>query len=183
MSVPLLDLRAQHERIRDEVVSSMLRVVDAQTFILGDIVKEFESDIAAYCNVKHAIGCASGTDAILLALRALDIGPGDEVVTSPFTFFATAGAIHNVGARPVFADIDPATFNLLPAAAAAAVTKKTRAIMPVDLFGQMAPLEQVRDAVGPLPIIEDAAQSIGARRAIDGSEVSAGEAATIGTFS
>lgn len=183
MAVPLLDLKAQHQRIRDEVVSSMLRVVDAQTFILGEAVQDFESDVARYCNVKHAIGCASGTDAILLALRALDIGPGDEVVTSPFTFFATAGAIHNVGARPVFADIDPDTFNISPAAVAAAVTGKTKAIIPVDLFGQMAPLEQIRSAVGAIPIIEDAAQSIGARRKIDADSVYAGEAATLGTFS
>jgi dTDP-4-amino-4,6-dideoxygalactose transaminase len=183
MPVPLLDLKAQHQRIRDEVVSSMLRIVDEQTFILGDVVKAFEADVAAYCKVKHAIGCASGTDAILLSLRALDIGTGDEVVTSPFTFFATAGAIHNVGATPVFADIEPDTFNLLPAAAAAAVTAKTKAVIPVDLFGQMAELEKIADAVGKVPIIEDAAQSIGARRRINGEPVLAGERATLGTFS
>jgi len=183
MPVPLLDLKAQHQRIRDEVVSSMMRIVDEQTFILGDIVKAFEADVAAYCKVKHAVGCASGTDAILLSLRALDIGTGDEVVTSPFTFFATAGAIHNVGAKPVFADIEPDTFNLLPAAAAAAVTSKTKAVIPVDLFGQMAELEKIRDAVGDVPIIEDAAQSIGARRRINGEPVLAGERATLGTFS
>jgi dTDP-4-amino-4,6-dideoxygalactose transaminase len=183
MSVPLLDLKAQHQTIRDEVVSAMMGVVEAQTFILGDPVKDFESDVAAYCNVKHAIGCASGTDAILLALRALDVGPGDEVLTSPFTFFATAGAIHNVGARPVFADIEPDTFNISPDAAAAALTSKTKALIPVDLFGQMAALERIREAVPGIPIVEDAAQSIGARRKIDGRTVSAGEAAEIGTFS
>lgn len=183
MPVPLLDLQAQHRTIRDEVVSSLMSVVDSQLFILGDGVRDFESDVAAYCNVKHAIGCASGTDAILLALRALDIGPGDEVLTSPFTFFATAGAIHNVGARPVFADIEPDTFNISPEAAAAALTPKTKALIPVDLFGQMAALERIREAVPGVPLIEDAAQSIGARRTIDGKSVSAGEAAEIGTFS
>lgn len=183
MAVPLLDLKAQHQTIRDEVVSSLMKVVDDQTFILGDAVKAFESEVAKYCNTRHAIGCANGTDAILLALRALDIGRGDEVVTTPFTFFATAGAIHNVGATPVFAEIEPDTFNISPDAVAAAVTAKTKAVIPVDLFGQMAPLETIRARVGDLPIVEDAAQSIGAKRKIDGKWVKAGETATIGTFS
>ncbi len=183
MAVPLLDLKAQHKTIREEVVSSLMKIVDDQTFILGDSVKEFEADVAKYCNTRHAIGCANGTDAILLALRALDIGAGDEVVTTPFTFFATAGAIHNVGAKPVFADIETDTFNISPDAAAAATTSKTKAVIPVDLFGQMAPIEEVRARVGGLPIIEDAAQSIGARRKIDGKWVKAGERVTIGTFS
>lgn len=183
MAVPLLDLKAQHKTIRDEVVSSLMKVVDEQTFILGDAVKTFESDVAKYCNSRHAIGCANGTDAILLALRALDIGRGDDVVTTPFTFFATAGAIHNVGATPVFADIDPDTFNISPEAAAAAVRAKTRAVIPVDLFGQMAAIESIQAKVGDLPIVEDAAQSIGARRKIDGKWTKAGESATIGTFS
>src|SRR4051812_14615889 len=183
MAVPLLDLKAQHKNIREEVVSSLMKIVDDQTFILGESVKEFEAQVAKYCDVRHAIGCANGTDAILLALRALDIGAGDEVVTTPFTFFATAGAIHNVGAKPVFADIEPDTFNISPEAAAAAVTPKTKAVIPVDLFGQMAPIEEVRARVGNVPIVEDAAQSIGARRKIDGRWVKAGEVATIGTFS
>lgn len=183
MAVPLLDLKAQHKNIREEVVSSLMKIVDDQTFILGESVKEFEADVAKYCNVRHAIGCANGTDAILLALRALDIGRDDEVVTTPFTFFATAGAIHNVGAKPVFADIDADTFNISPSAAAAAVTSKTKAVIPVDLFGQMAAVEEVRARVGSLPIVEDAAQSIGARRRLDGKWVKAGEVATIGTFS
>ena len=183
MSVPLLDLKAQHKLIRDDVVAAMMGVVDEQTFILGDPVKAFEAQVASYCNTRHAIGCANGTDAILLSLRALDVGRGDEVVTTPFTFFATAGAIHNVGATPVFADIEPDTFNISPDAAAAAVTSKTKAVIPVDLFGQLAAIEEVRSRVGQLPIVEDAAQSIGARRKIDGKWVKAGEAATIGTFS
>lgn len=183
MAVPLLDLRAQHSTIRDSVVNAMMKVVDDQAFILGEPVERLEREVAALSHTTHAIGCANGTDAILLALRALGIGHGDEVVTTPFTFFATAGAIHNVGARPVFADIKPDTFNVSTDAIAASIKPSTRAVIAVDLFGQMAPIEQVRDAAGDLPIIEDAAQSIGARRKIDGSWVMAGEAATIGTFS
>jgi dTDP-4-amino-4,6-dideoxygalactose transaminase len=183
MPVPLLDLRAQHARIRDRVVTALLRVVDDQHFILGTPVEELEREIASLSHTRFAIGCANGTDALLLALRALDVGPGHEVVTTPFTFFATAGAVHNVGARPVFADIEPDTFSLDPAAAAAAVTSRTRAVIPVDLFGQIAPIERYAEAMPRLPLIEDAAQSIGARRSFDGEWRMAGERATIGTFS
>ena len=183
MPVPLLDLKAQHATIRDDVVAAMMKVVDAQTFILGEPVIELERQVAELSHAKYAIGCANGTDAILLAMRALDIGRGDEVITTPFTFFATAGTIHNVGATPVFVDIDPKTYNIRPDAVAAARTAKSKAAIPVDLFGQMAPVEQVALAVPGLPIIEDAAQSIGARRSIDGEWRMAGEVATIGTFS
>jgi dTDP-4-amino-4,6-dideoxygalactose transaminase len=181
--IPLLDLRAQHATIKNDVLRALMGVVDAQTFILGEPVSRFEAAVASLSHVKHAIGCANGTDAILLALRALDAGRGDEVITTPFTFFATAGAIYNVGAKPVFVDIDPVTFNIDPAKIAAAVTPKTKAVIPVDLFGQMAPLEQVALSARGIPMIEDAAQSIGARRSIDGEWRMAGEAATIGTFS
>jgi dTDP-4-amino-4,6-dideoxygalactose transaminase len=183
MPVPLLDLKAQHQTIRDEMVKAVIDVVDSQLFILGDKVKELECEVAGLSHTKFAIGCANGTDAILLAMRALDIGRGDEVVTTPFTFFATAGTIHNVGATPVFVDIEPKTFNIDPAAITAGITSRTKAVIPVDLFGAMAPIEQVKVAAGKLPVIEDAAQSIGARRKIDGKWVMAGEAATIGTFS
>ncbi|HEU4748066.1 MAG TPA: DegT/DnrJ/EryC1/StrS family aminotransferase [Gemmatimonadaceae bacterium] len=183
MAVPLLDLRAQHGTIRDSVISAMMKVVDDQAFILGEPVERFEKEVAALSHTTHAIGCANGTDAILLALRALGVGRGDEVVTTPFTFFATAGAIHNVGARPVFADIEPDTFNVSTDAIAAAIGPKTRAVIAVDLFGQMAPIELLREAAKDLPVIEDAAQSIGARRRIDDKWVMAGEAATVGTFS
>jgi len=169
--------------IRDEVVTAMLHVVDDQAFILGEPVAKLECAVAGLSHTKYAIGCANGTDALLLALRALDVGRGDEVVTSPFTFFATAGTIHNVGATPVFVDIEPATFNVDPDAVAAAVGPRTKAVVPVDLFGQMAPVERVALAAPGLPVIEDAAQSIGARRMIDGEWRMAGEAATIGTFS
>jgi len=183
MPVPLLDLRAQHATIRDDVVRAMMEVVDAQAFILGEPVERLEAEVAALSHTRHAIGCASGTDALLLALRALNIGRGDEVITTPFTFFATAGTIHNVGATPVFVDIEPDTLNIAPAAAAAARTSRSKAVIPVDLFGQMAAIEEVALALPGVPVIEDAAQSIGARRQIDGEWRMAGEAATIGTFS
>ena len=183
MPVPLLDLKAQHATIRDQVVAAVLDVVDSQLFILGEAVAKLETSVAELSHTRHAIGCANGTDAILLAMRALDIGRGDEVITTPFTFFATAGTIHNVGATPVFVDIEPDTFNIRPDAAAAARSSQTKAVIPVDLFGQMAALEQVAAAVPGLPIIEDAAQSIGARRRVDGQWRMAGELPTIGTFS
>jgi len=183
MSVPLLDLKAQHATIRDEVVRELMQVVDDQAFILGAPVAQLECDVAGLSKTRYAVGCANGTDAILIALRALDIGRGDEVVTTPFTFFATAGTIHNVGATPVFVDIDPKTYNIRPDLAAAAVTTKTKAVIPVDLFGQMAAIDEVRKLLPSMPIIEDAAQSIGARRKIDGEWRMAGEVATIGTYS
>ncbi|HEY0529507.1 MAG TPA: DegT/DnrJ/EryC1/StrS family aminotransferase [Gemmatimonadaceae bacterium] len=183
MAVPLLDLKAQHATIRDSVVNAMMKVVDDQAFILGEPVERLEREVAKLSQTTHAIGCANGTDAILLSLRALDIGKGDKILTTPFTFFATAGAVHNVGARPVFADIDPDTFNLSAESIAAHLKSDLKAIIAVDLFGQMAPIETIMDAAGEVPVIEDAAQSIGARRKIDGQWTMAGQAATIGTFS
>ncbi|MBA2684113.1 MAG: DegT/DnrJ/EryC1/StrS family aminotransferase [Gemmatimonadaceae bacterium] len=182
MPVPLLDLKAQHARIRDEVANAIMKVVDDQNFILGTQVGDFEKDVATLSHTKHAIGCANGSDALLIALRALDVGAGHEVITTPFTFFATAGMTHNSGAKPVFADIDADTFSMNPEAAAAAVTSRTKAVIPVDLFGQMSPIERYVKAID-LPIIEDAAQSIGARRRVDGEWTMAGERAMIGTFS
>jgi dTDP-4-amino-4,6-dideoxygalactose transaminase len=183
MAVPLLDLKAQHATIRDSVMNAMARVIDDQSFILGEPVERLEREVAQLSHTTHAIGVANGTDAILLSLRALDIGHGDEVLTTPFTFFATAGAVHNVGAKPVFADIDPDTFNVSTDALAAGIKPSTKAVIAVDLFGQMAPIETIMDAAGSVPVIEDAAQSIGARRKIDDKWVMAGQAATIGTFS
>src|SRR5688500_2964850 len=144
MQVPLLDLTLQHRDVAGQIAEAMAPVIAEQRFILGPVVDQFEREMEAYLPVPHAVGCASGTDAILLALRAFDCGTGDEVVTSPFTFFATAGAIHHVGARPVFADIQPDTFNLDPAAADAAVTERTKVVMPVHLFGQMADMTAFR---------------------------------------
>jgi dTDP-4-amino-4,6-dideoxygalactose transaminase len=183
ISVPLLDLKAQHATIKHDVTTLMHEVIEEQAFILGPVVGKLECAVAGMSNTKYAIGCANGTDAIIIALRALDVGRDDEVVTTPFTFFATAGTVHNVGAKPVFVDIDPMTFNVDPAALGAAITSRTKAVIPVDLFGQMAAIEQIRAVVGSLPIIEDAAQTIGAHRMIDGQKVMAGEGATIGTFS
>jgi len=183
MPVPLLDLRAQHANIRNEVLQALLPVIDDQAFILGAPVQELEREVADLSKTRYAVGCANGTDALLLALRALDVGRGDEVVTTPFTFFATAGTIHNVGATPVFVDIDPRTYNIRPDLAAAAVTSRTKAVMPVDLFGQIAAIEEIRRLMPSLPVIEDAAQSIGARRLVGGAWTMAGERATIGTFS
>jgi dTDP-4-amino-4,6-dideoxygalactose transaminase len=171
MNVPLLDLKEQYRAIAGDVMRAVQSVIDDQRFILGPVVDDFERQVEAELGVKHAVGCASGTDALLLALRAVD-APGTEVVTSPFTFFATAGAIHNVGARPVFADIDADTFNLDPQAAEAAFTDRTRAVMPVHLFGQMADMPAFR-ALGDrrgVAVIEDAAQAIGARQRTDSGE-------------
>ena len=183
MPVPLLDLRAQHRVIREAVLAAVMPVIDDQTFILGAPVAALEKDVAALSHTKYAVGCASGTDALLLALRAYDIGRGDEVITTPFTFFATAGTVHNLGAKPVFVDIDPRTYNIRPDLAVGARTSRTKAVIPVDLFGQMADIEQFLHLMPGVPVIEDAAQSIGARRSIDGEWRMAGEVATIGTFS
>lgn len=163
-AVPFIDLVAQHQTIASEIREAVDRVFASQAFILGDEVARFEEEAARYCDTREAIGCASGTDALLLALMALGIGPGDEVVTSPFTFFATAGAIHRVGARPVFVDIDPVSMNLDPNCVEWAITSKTRAILPVHIFGQCAemdPLWRISVRHG-ISIIEDACQSIGA---------------------
>src|SRR5258705_12925773 len=177
MAVPLLDIKAQHTRIGDSVMNAMEKVSDEQVFILGEPVERLEREVAKLSHTTHAIGCANGTDAILLSLRALDIGRGDEVLTTPFTFFATAGAVHNVGARPVFADIEPDTFNISTNALAASIKPSTKAVIAVDLFGQMAPIEAIMDAAGDRAGIEDAAQSVGARRQIDAQWGVAGEAA------
>src|SRR5690606_13865410 len=134
----------QYSALAEPLNAAVMRVVEQQRFILGPEVDGLEGAVREYLEVKHAVGCASGTDALLLSFRALDIGPGDEVITTPFTFFATAGAIHNVGARPIFADIEPDTFNLDPAAADAAIGPPLRAVIPVHLFGQMAPMETLR---------------------------------------
>lgn len=160
-----LDLRAQFASIRDEVMAAITRVMESQHFILGPEVAKFEEEIAAKLGAKHAVGCASGTDALILTLLAAGIGPGDEVITTPFSFVATAGSIAYVGAKPVFVDIDPVTFNIGPQKIEAAITAKTRAILPVHLFGLPAdldPILAVAKARGLL-VIEDAAQAIGAR--------------------
>ena len=143
MNVPLLDLKAQHAVIKDAVLAKVQEVVDAQTFILGKPVQDLEERIAALSHARFGVGVASGTDALLLPLKALDLEPGDEVITTPFTFFASAGTIHNAGAKPVFVDVDPGTYNIDPQALATAITPRTRAVMPIHLFGQMAPIEAI----------------------------------------
>ncbi len=185
VNVPLLDLVAQYATIKDEVLPALMQVVERQQFILGPEVGALEQALATLCEAKHAIGCASGTDALLLPLRTLELKPGDEVIAPAFTFFATAGTIHNTGGTPVFADIDPRTFNLDPAAVEAAITPRTRAIIVVHLFGQMADMAALQAVADrhQLPLIEDAAQSIGARRQINGSWKTAGSLGYAGSFS
>lgn len=185
MPVPLLDLKRQYAAIAPEIQARMGAVIEQQAFILGKTVEEFEAAVAEFLGVEHAIGVASGTDAILLPLKALDLQPGDEVVTTPFTFFATAGAIHNAGGRPVFVDIDPVTYNIDPAQVERAITPQTRAIIPVHLFGQMAemqPLREIADKHGVL-LLEDAAQAIGARQRVGGRWHVTGELGDCAAFS
>ena len=167
MRVPLLDLQAQFAGIRDEVLSAVVRVCDSQRFVMGPEVEAFEHEMAELLGVTDAIGVSSGTDALLVSLMALGVGPGDEVVTSTYSFFATAGAVSRVGATPVFVDIDFRTFNIDVAQVARTITPRTRALMPVHLFGQMADMDPIVElaAQAQVPIIEDAAQAIGARYA------------------
>jgi dTDP-4-amino-4,6-dideoxygalactose transaminase len=185
VNVPLLDLVAQYQTIKDEVLAAMMAVIERQGFIMGPEVARLESEVARLSHAKHGIACASGTDALLLPLMALDLRPGDEVITTAFTFFATAGTVHNAGGTPVFVDIDPATFNISPRAIEAAITPRTRAIIVVHLFGQLAPMEEIGPIAARhgLPVIEDGAQSIGARRKIDGTWRMSGELGSVGTLS
>ncbi len=185
MPVPLLDLKAQFQSIKEETMTAVLEVIESQRFIMGEQVAELEQAIASLCAAEHGIACASGTDALLLPLKALELAPGDEVITTPFTFFATAGAIANSGGKPVFVDIDPDTFNIDPDAVEAAVTPRTRAIVPVHLFGQMAPMERLQAVAErhDVRIIEDAAQAIGARQKIGGEWRMAGELSWASAFS
>jgi dTDP-4-amino-4,6-dideoxygalactose transaminase len=162
--IPLLDLKAQYAPLRAAIEREVRAVMDSQLFVLGAAVERFEQACADYTGARHAIGCASGTDALILSLAALEIGPGDRVLTTPFTFFATASCAYKVGARPAFADIDPETFNLDPGATAAAIDRSIKALMPVHLFGQCAEMDAFCD-LGErhgLPVVEDAAQALGA---------------------
>ncbi|MEM7812402.1 MAG: DegT/DnrJ/EryC1/StrS family aminotransferase [Planctomycetota bacterium] len=179
--VPFIDLKAQYKTIKAEIDAAVAEVFESQYFVLGPNVTGLEEEIAAYTGATHAIGCASGTDALILALQALDIGPGDEVITSPFTFFASGSSIHRVGATPVFVDIEPDGFNIDPEKIEAAITERTKAIMPVHIFGQtaeMGPILAIAEKHG-LHVVEDAAQAIGATHAESG----AGTLGTIGCFS
>jgi dTDP-4-amino-4,6-dideoxygalactose transaminase len=164
MNVPLLDLQAQNGALRDEILAAIARVADSQRFIMGPEIDALERELAAMLGIEHAIAVSSGTDAVLLALMAIDIKPGDEVITPTYSFFATAGCVSRLGAKPVLVDSDPETFNVDPAAVTAAVTPRTKAIIPVHLFGQSAemdPIMRTAERAG-VPVIEDAAQAIGA---------------------
>lgn len=181
MKVPLLDLTEQNQKLRPEIEAALGRVLDTNGFILGSEVKALEGELAAYCGTKHAIGCASGSDALLLALMALDVKAGDEVITTPYSFFATVSAITRLGAVPVFVDIDPATYNLDVSQIESKISERTKAIQPVHLYGQcvdMAALREVASKHG-IPLVEDAAQAIGAEE----NGVRAGAMSEIGCFS
>ena len=181
MKVPLLDLKAQYDTIRSETEIAVREVFESQYFILGPRVAAFEEEFAQAVGARRGVGCASGTDALLLSLMGLDIGPGDEVITTPYTFFATAGAIWRTGAKPVFCDILPDTYNIDPAQIAGKITDRTKAIMPVHLYGLLADMEPIMAVAHEhgLPVIEDAAQAIGAASPAG----SAGAIGTTGCFS
>ncbi len=182
ITVPLLDLKAQYQTIREEIEPAVKEVIESQYFILGPKVKEFEENVAKYCQVPYALGVSSGTDALLIALMALNIQPGDEVITTTYSFFATAGSIARLHAKPVFVDIDPETYNIDPAKIEEKITEKTKAIIAVHLYGQMAdmdPIMEIAERYG-LYVIEDAAQAIGSEYK-DGRR--AGSIGHIGCFS
>lgn len=182
MTVPLLDLKAQYAALKAELDAAVLRVAESQYFILGPEVTALERAMEGYLEVRHALGVSSGTDALLLALMALGVGEGDEVIVPTFSFFATAGVVSRLGARPVLVDIDPVSYNIDPAAVAAAVTSRTRAIVPVHLYGQSADMDALL-AIGAehgVPVVEDAAQAIGVRHK-DGRRC--GSMGTVGCFS
>ena len=181
MKVPLLDLKEQNAMLRPEIEAALGRVLDTNAFILGGEVAELERELAEYCGTRYAIGCASGSDALLLAMMALDVGPGDEVITTPYSFFATVSAVTRLGARPVFVDIDADTYNLSIEQVEAKITSRTKAVQPVHLYGQCADMKglmEVCDRRG-VPVVEDAAQAIGAE---DGGR-RAGSIGSIGCFS
>lgn len=181
MKVPLLDLKEQNDALRPEIEAALGRVLDTNGFILGSEVAALEKELAEYCQTKYAIGCASGTDALLLALMAFDIKPEDEVITTPYSFFATVSSITRLGAKPVFVDIDPQTYNLDVSQIEAKITQKTRAIQPVHLYGQCADMENLRKISEKysIPLVEDAAQAIGAEE----NDQRAGAMSEIGCFS
>ncbi len=192
MKVPLLDLRPPLEELRDEIVEAVTQVIDSTRYIMGPEIDGLEKEIAAYCGTKDAVGVSSGTDALLLALMVLEVGPGDLVMTSNFSFFATAGVVARLNATPVFVDIDPQTFNIDPESLSRALAemdaqtrKRVKAIIPVHLYGQCADMEAILKISREynIPVIEDGAQAIGAECEIDGQKRSAGSSGGFGCFS
>nr|HPI97564.1 DegT/DnrJ/EryC1/StrS family aminotransferase [Synergistales bacterium] len=180
-----LDLTRNYARIKDEISDALTDVLQSQYFILGPQVKSFEREVESYLQITHAIGCASGSDALVLALMALNIGEGDEVLTTPFSFFATASCITRLGAKPVFADVDPVTFNIDCEKVMEKITPRTKAFIPVHLFGQMVPFEGIMKSLEErnIPIVEDAAQAFGSWRKIDDRLMRAGTLGKAGCFS
>jgi len=185
VQVPLLDLKPQFAKIRDEVKQAIDRVLETQVFVLGPEVQKLEQEVSEYSGAKFGVGCASGTDSILLSLMAAGVSLGDEVITTPYTFFSTAGSISRVGAIPVFVDIDAETYNIDPSLIESRITPRTKALIPVHLFGQcadMGPILEIADEHG-LYVIEDAAQSIGSKTKLDGAWAAAGAMGHLGCFS
>ncbi len=183
--LPTLDLKRGYARIKDEIDGAVKDVLESQYFIMGPTVSAFESDVERYLEVPRAIGCASGSDALLLALMALDVKPGDEVITTPYSFFATVSCITRLGATPVFADIDQYSYNVTAESVLSKVTERTKAFIPVHLFGQMVHLEKIQpelEARG-IAVVEDCAQSFGSWREIDGVPVRSGAYGVLGCFS
>ena len=184
-NIPSFDLTRNYARVKEEINVAVLRVLETQHFILGPEVEALERELSAYLEVKNAVGCASGTDALVLAMMALDLKPGDEVITTPFTFFATVSCITRCGGTPLFADVDPVTYNIKSEDILAKITPRTKAVLPVHLFGQMCPLEEIKDELASrnIALVEDCAQAIGAHRMIGGRVARSGSVGKIGCFS